>query len=139
MNYLIDTNVISELRKPVTRRNAGVKRWFQDVESEALYLSVLVLGEIRKGIEFKRVSDPAQAVAIESWLDQLVGSYADRILPVNYEVAQLWGRAQCVRSFPVIDGLLAATAQANGLQLVTRNVVDLEGWPASDLLVNPFD
>ena len=139
MKYLIDTNIISELRKPLDRRNRGVERWFQAADPNALFLSVLVIGEIRKGIETRRVNDPAQAIALESWLERILHAYADRILHVDFEAAQLWGRAQSIRPFPVIDGLMAATAQSRGLHLVTRNVSDLVGWPASDLLINPFD
>jgi len=138
VNFLIDTNIISELRKPAERRNQGVEQFFRDADPDTLFLSVLVVGEIRKGIETKRVRDPAQAVALESWLGRIIDGYSDRILPIDFDVAQHWGRAQCIRPFPVIDGLLAATAQARGMMLVTRNVSDLEGWPTSNLLVNPF-
>lgn len=138
MNFLIDTNVISELRKPAERRNQGVEQWFREADPNTLFLSVLVVGEIRKGIETKKTSDPAQALALETWLGRIIDGYSDRILSIDFDTAQIWGRAQSIRPFPVIDGLLAATAQARGMALVTRNVSDLEGWPASDLLVNPF-
>lgn len=138
MNFLIDTNIISELRKPADRRNQGVEQWFTQADPDTLFLSVLVVGEIRKGIEAKRMSDPSQAVALEFWLERIIDGYSDRMLPIDSETAQLWGRAQSIRPFPVIDGLLAATAQARGMVLVTGNVNDLEGWPASNLLMNPF-
>lgn len=138
MNFVIDTNIISELRKPLERRNPGVVQWFRDANPDSLFLSVLVVGDIRRGIEAKRVSDPAQAIALDSWLSRIIDGYADRILPIDFNTAQLWGRAQSIRPFPVIDGLLAATAQAHGMVLVTRNLNDLHGWPASDLLMNPF-
>lgn len=138
MKHLVDTNIISKLRKPAERRNSGVADWFQRADPASLFLSVLVIGEIRKGIETKRATDTAQALALDNWLDQVLRGYSDRILPVDFHTAQLWGRAQSIRPFPVIDGLLAATAQAHGLQLVTRNVDDLHGWPATDLLLNPF-
>lgn len=138
MKYLLDTNIISELRKPLERRNQAVMQWFSEVDPQALFLSVLVVGEIRKGIELKRASDPRQAMALETWLDRIVDDYADRILTVDLEVSLLWGRVQSIRPFPVIDGLLAATAQAGGMKLVTRNVADLAGWPAAGLLINPF-
>ncbi len=136
--YLIDTNIISELRKPADRRNPGVTQWFSNADPDTLYLSVLVVGEIRRGIESKRANDPSQAIALEAWLDRIIQGYSDRVLPIDFETVQLWGRAQSIRPFPVIDGLLAATAQAHGMTLVTRNVGDLDGWPAVDLLVNPF-
>nr|MBV6630345.1 type II toxin-antitoxin system VapC family toxin [Oceanococcus sp. HetDA_MAG_MS8] len=138
MNYLIDTNILSELRKPPGRRNQGVEQWFGQADPDSLFLSVLVVGEIRKGIEARRVSDPVQGVALEAWLSRIIDGYFDRILPIDLNAAQLWGRAQCIRPFPVIDGLLAATAQARGMVLVTRNVKDLDGWPVPDLLMNPF-
>ncbi len=138
MNFLIDTNIISELRKPANRRNQGVEQWFGAADPDTLFLSVLVVGEIYKGIEARRMKDPAQAAALESWLGRIVDAYSDRILSIDFKAAQLWGRAQSIRPFPVIDGLLAATAQAHGMVLVTRKVHDLRGWPASDLLLNPF-
>lgn len=138
MNFLIDTNIISELRKPADRRDHGVEQWFSQADPDTLFLSVLVVGEIRKGIETRRVTDPAQAAALESWLGRIVEGYSDRILSINFETAQFWGRAQSIRPFPVLDGLLAATAQAHGMVLVTRNTKDLHGWPATDLLMNPF-
>ena len=139
MTFLIDTNIIRELRRPPSRRNPGVEQWFRGADPDALFLSVLVLGEIRKGIEAKRANDAAQAMALEAWMDQIVRGYSARILPIDFDAAQLWGRAQSIRPFPVIDGLLAATAQARGMSLVTRNTGDLDGWPATDLLINPFN
>lgn len=139
MSYLLDTNVISELRKPSARRNPGVGRWFNQVDSSDLYLSVLVIGELRKGIEAKRSTDPVQATVLDAWLAQVVRAYSDRILPISMGVAECWGRAQMIRSYPVIDALMAATAQENGMTLVTRNVADLVGWPVDGLLLNPFE
>lgn len=138
MNHLLDTNILSELRKPEERRDPGVMRWFESVRSDQLYLSVLVIGEIRKGIERVRGPDPRQAGALESWLSRVEGHYSGRILPITTEIAARWGRAQAQHNFPVIDALLAATADEHKLQLVSRNVQDLSLWPALQPHLNPF-
>lgn len=138
MSYLLDTNILSELRKPETRRNAGVVAWLSQVRSGELYLSVLVIGEIRKGIERVRGPDPGQAQALDAWLGQIETLYTDRIMPITTAIAARWGRAQAARTYPVIDGLMAATADEHGLQLVSRNTRDLAGWPAIRAPLNPF-
>jgi len=138
VNYLLDTNILSELRKSETRRNPGLVRWISDVQSEQLYLSVLVVGEIRKGIEQVRGPDPKQALALETWLGKVESFYAERILPITIAVAERWGRAQAIHNFSVIDGLLAATADEHGLQFVSRNIQDLELWPSVHPFLNPF-
>lgn len=140
MRYLLDTNVISELRKGADRCDAHVRRWFEHAASGAdLYLSVLVLGELRQGIERIRDRDRAQAQALEGWLNRTEGAYGPRILPITVEIAQRYGRAQARKAFPVIDALMAATADEHGLQLVTRDLGDLEGWPFAHIPVNPFE
>lgn len=138
MTYLLDTNVLSELRKPAARRNAGLAAWFSRASQDELYLSVLVVGEVRKGIERVRASDAAQALALDTWLGQVETHYAERIIPVTTAVAARWGRAQTTRNFPVIDALMAATADEHGLCLVSRNVDDLAGWPSVHPPLNPF-
>ena len=134
MSYLLDTNILSEVRKP--RGNAGVKAWFSSLRGEDLFLSVLVIGEIRQGIERLKGRDPQSANVYRTWLEALKRDYADRILPVTTEVAETWGRLNTPDPLPVVDGLLAATARVHGMTLVTRNVGDLErtGVP----LFNPF-
>jgi predicted nucleic acid-binding protein len=102
-----------------------------------LYLSVLVFGEIRKGVELLRRRDPAGAGAYESWLDQLQREFRTRILPVTTDVAEEWGRMNAQRPLPVVDGLIAATASAQGWILVTRNVKDFADLGVK--VVNPFD
>jgi len=134
LKYLIDTNVISELRKG-TRTNAHVARWYASVDANDLYLSVLVLGEIRKGVE--KLGDASQAQAIQNWLDQVRDGFGDRVLAIDKAVADVWGRMTAKRSLPVIDSLLAATAKAHDLTLVSRNVRDIAGTGAR--LLNPFD
>ena len=123
MSYLLDTNVISEVRKP--QANPHVRAWFASVSGESLYLSVLTVGEIRRGIERLRRRDPAQAAIFEAWLASLRQHYADRLLPVTTEIAEEWGRLNVPDPIPTIDGLLAATARVRGLVLVTRNTADL--------------
>lgn len=134
MSYLLDTNVVSEARKP--NGNPRVRAWLASVKGMDLYLSVLVEGEIRQGIERLRRRDPAQASAFDTWLTQLRHDYADRILPITSAVAEEWGRMNVPDRVPVIDGLLAATAKVHGLTLVTRNTDDVAriGVP----LLNPF-
>jgi toxin FitB len=122
--FLIDTNVISELRKG-TRANANVRRWFESTDESTLYLSVLVTGEIRRGIEAIRRRDPRAASALEHWLAALVQAHSDRVLPVDATVADEWGRLDARGSLPVVDGLLAATARVHKLTLVTRNTRDV--------------
>ncbi len=135
MNFLVDTNVISELRKQ-DRSDPGVRAWFATVADDDLYLSVLVVGEIQQGIERARSRDPEKAKALQKWLSQVRKSFGSRILPVTVSVAEEWGRLNCVRPLPTVDSLLAATASVNGLTLVTRNVADIEGTGVHYL--NPF-
>jgi predicted nucleic acid-binding protein len=135
VSYLLDTNVVSEFRKKAP--NAGASGWIGSVRSSELYLSVLVVGEIRQGIERLATRDPAQAAAIESWSQRLVAGYADRIVPVTVEIAELWGRLNAGSPLPLVDGLLAATALVHDWTLVTRNAVDVERTGVR--LINPFD
>ena len=135
--FLLDTNVISEVRKGL-RCDAGVSNWYAGVIERDLYLSTLVLGEIRRGVELsRRRRDYQQADRLESWLQTVTGGFAERVLPVNAEVADTWGRLCAVRPIPVIDGLLAATALTFDLVLVTRNISDVQGLGAQ--LLNPFE
>ena len=132
---LIDTNVISEIRKG-NRCDPGVATWWAEVAEDDLWLSALVLGEIRKGVELARRRDPQKAAALEAWLGEVVAGFADRVLPVDAAVAEEWGRMNAIRPVPVIDALLAATAKANGLTLVTRNEADVAGIGVE--VLNPF-
>jgi predicted nucleic acid-binding protein len=134
VSYLLDTNVISEIRKKSPDPN--VEAWFDGVASRELYLSVLALGEIRQGIERLAKRDPASATALQRWLGQLVDAYGDRIVPVTAEIADVWGRLNAKRALPVVDGLLAATALVRGWSLVTRNVKDVESTGVR--VVNPW-
>jgi toxin FitB len=136
MAFLLDTNVVSELRKKAP--NPHVLAWHQKHVSADVYVSVLALGEIRQGIERVRPRDVHQAQALERWLERLVATYRDRILPVTADVAQEWGRLGAfAQTPPAVDGLMAATAKVHRLVLVSRNVADVArtGVP----VVNPFE
>ncbi len=136
MSYLVDTNVLSELRRK--EPNPRVVAWFEERPATTLYISVLTLGEIRKGIEALRKSK--RKLKLLDWFDtELPAFFAGRILPIDEEVADRWGRllAAAGRPLPAIDSLLAATALTHGLALVTRNVDD---FPHPDLeIINPWE
>lgn len=135
MGYLIDTNVWSELQK-AQRADPGVRNWYDGVVPDELNVSVLVIGEVRRGIERLRRRDPQQAKRLEDRLGELQVSMTGRILPVSLAVADRWGRINVPNPFPIVDGLLAATALEHDLILVTRNVRDVER--SGVRLLNPF-
>lgn len=134
--FLIDTNVISELRKG-DQADKGVQNWFASVDSRCIYLSVLVEGEIRRGIEFIRRRDPESGQRLETWLRQLQHDFGDRILPINDTIAEIWGGLGLEAPVPPIDGLLAATALFHDLTLITRNIKDFERTAVQRF--NPFE
>jgi predicted nucleic acid-binding protein len=136
VNYLIDTNIISEIRKG-SRCDPNLAAWYASIDDGAIYLSALVFGEIRKGIEKARPRDPAQAQALENWLSAVQKAFAERVLPVDQLVAEEWGRMTAARSVPSIDALLAATAKVHRMTLVTRNLSDVSGLGAD--VLNPFE
>ena len=136
MSFLIDTNIVTEIRKG-SRCDPAVAAWWAGVAEDDLRVSALVLGEIRKGVELARQRDPQKARALETWLNDLVSDFGDRILPVDAAVAEEWGRMAAVRPVPAIDALLAATARTNGLTLVTRNTADVAGLDVE--VLNPFE
>ncbi len=136
MSYLIDTNIISEVRKGI-RCDAHVSAWYASVADEDLFLSTLVLGEIRKGVELARPRDSGKAVALERWLREVEAAFNGRVLGIDNAVSDQWGRMSAIRPLPVIDGLLAATALTNGLTLVTGNDRDVAGLGAT--VFNPFN
>jgi predicted nucleic acid-binding protein len=136
VSYLIDTNIISEVRKGA-KCDPKVRAWWESIDDADIYLSVLVLGEIRRGVERARPSDPALARALEKWLNTVVNSFAERILPIDRTVADEWGRMSATRRVSTIDALLAATAKVHRMRLVTRNVADIAGLGADFL--NPFE
>jgi len=124
VSYLLDSNVVSELRKG-ERASAGVRRWFTGVDDAELFLSVLTVGEIRRGIESIQRRDRERALGLNRWFRALVTEYEGRILPVDIRVAEEWGRMNVAATFPAVDSLLAATAHVHGLTLVTRNTKDV--------------
>lgn len=132
--FLLDTVIVSEARK--ARPNAGVVRWLSKQPEDQLYLSVVTLGEIERGIEKRRKADPEFAAALAEWLERLTRLYADRILPVTPGIALRWGRLSAQLGHEGADLLIAATALAHGLTVVTRNVGDFE--PTGVRLINPF-
>lgn len=135
MSYLLDTNVISELVRPKPAKAALA--WFENIPSDALYISVLTLGEIRKGVE--RMPDGARREKLRLWLEhELTDWFGTRILPVDIPVADRWGKliAHMGRPVPSIDSLLAATALHHELRIVTRNQKDFD-YPGLEV-INPW-
>jgi hypothetical protein len=135
MSYLLDTNVLSELRKP--RPDANVQAWFGAVSGADLHLSVLVIGEIRQGVERLRRREPVRAEPYDAWLATLQREYADRVIPITSAIAEAWGRLNAGDPISVVDGLMAATAVTHGLTFVTRNMADVAGRGVDCL--NPWD
>ena len=133
MVFLLDTNVVSELRRP--RPQGAVLAWLTAVDDVALYLSAVTLGEIQAGIEITREQDPAKASEIESWLEQISQVYS--VLAMDGAVFRRWARLMHRRSDTLYeDAMIAATAQVHGLTVVTRNVPDFESLGIQPL--NPF-
>jgi predicted nucleic acid-binding protein len=136
VTLLLDTNVLSELRKG-ERCDPLVRRWAFTTTRSELHTSVIVLGELKGGIERVRPKDPRFAAELERWLSRVIARMGDRILPVDQAIALTWGQIAAARTMPPIDGLLAATALVHGFTLVTRNVRDIAELGVSYL--NPFD
>ena len=134
MAYLLDTCVLSELRKP--RCNPNVTAWVAGLQPQESFLSVLTLGEIRRGIELQRSKDQTAARSLERWLLGLEAHYAERILPITAAIADRWGRLSLTQPLPVTDGLIAATALEHKLTVVTRNTGDFARAGAS--ILDPF-
>ncbi len=134
--YLLDTNVISEVGKG-RRCDRHVAAWYRGARDDELFLSVLVVGEIRQGIERLRPRNTQRAVSLEDWLEEILASFSERVLPVDERVAQIWGRINARGPFAVVDSLLAATAEAHRLTLVTRNLKDIER--SGVRCFNPFE
>ncbi|MEM5427419.1 type II toxin-antitoxin system VapC family toxin [Cupriavidus oxalaticus] len=136
--YLIDTNVISEARKR-ERANPGVRAFFRQAarDGSTLYLSALTIGELRRGIALIRHrGDTAQAEALEQWLTAVLQDFSRHVLPVDADVAQIWGRLRVPRPEHALDKFIAATALIHDLTIVTRNVEDFSGTGVE--LLNPF-
>lgn len=123
--YLVDTNVVSEAR----RRAPVAVAWLMSVPRDSVYLSVITLGEVMRGIALKQRTDPAAAASLSDWLRSLRHEHADRILPVSDAVAVEWGRLSATRPRGDADGLIAASCIVHDLVLVTRNVADFDDLP----------
>ena len=135
--FLLDTDVISELRKPLQRRNRNVVRWLGQVPSEAVFVSVLAIVEIERGIERARKSNPVLAENLTAWLDLVLRAYDNRILPVTVDIGRRWGRLSQQIGNKSVDLAIAATALEHGLTVATRNVSDFGLTGVA--VINPFD
>ena len=113
-----------------------MKRWISSTPAAELYLSALVVGKIRRGVELLKRRDPHQAEIYEAWLGTVLRDYAERVLPVDAETADEWGRMSVPDPVPVVDGLMAATAKVRGMTFVTRNTADLQRTGVR--VLNPF-
>ena len=133
MSLLLDTSTISELR---AGRDANVAAWAEASDRRGWYLSVLTLGEIRTGIEKLRPRDPERAAAFDRWLETLYRQFGGRLVGIDAQVAEEWGRLNAGRPRPTVDSLIAASARVRGLTVVTRNTADFE--PLDVPLVNPW-
>jgi predicted nucleic acid-binding protein len=131
--YLLDTNVVSELRRAPP--HGALLAWLQDVHDQDLHISAVTIGEIQSGIEITRDQDPAKAAAIEVWLEQVAGTY--NVLSMDARIFRAWARLMHRRTDNLIeDAMIAATAAVHHLTVVTRNIRDFEGLSAPTL--NPF-
>lgn len=131
--YLLDTNIVSELRKP--KPHGGVVAWLESVDDIHLYLSAVTIGEIQAGIELTREQDQIKAESIENWLDQLAATY--NVLPMDAPVFRNWARLMHRKSDTLYeDAMIAATARVHGLTVVTRNIADFKKLDVK--LLDPF-
>lgn len=134
MQYLLDTNVVSELRR--VRPHGAVLRWIEAIPADDLFLSAVTIGEIQAGVEITREQDQEKAADIETWLDQVVDSY--NVVPINGPVFRCWAKLMHRQSNDLIeDGLIAASAITHNLIVVTRNVKDFANFRVKTL--NPFE
>ena len=130
--YLLDTCVWSDAR----RRVPAVRAWLGTVSPASLFLSVVTVGEMTKGITLRSRQDPVAAASLQNWLNNLRDAHDERILPIDEAIAIAWGQMMAARTLPIADALIAATARAHALVLVTRNVADFAGTGVE--IVNPW-
>jgi toxin FitB len=134
--FLLDTVILSELRKSSRQRNSHLLRWIEAVASQDIFISVVTIGEIERGIESQRRRDPAFAEKLAAWLDAVLRTYEGRILPMDIAVARRWGRLSQQIGNKGLDLAIAATALEHGLTVVTRNVSDFA--PTAVSVLDPF-
>lgn len=134
--FLLDTNVLSEIRKGSRRARPEVWKWWLGMQGQELFLSVMTLGEIRKGIDRLGARDALQTLVLERWLGEVKNEFQQRLIEVTPDIAEWWGRMQAIRSLPDVDALLAASALHHDLTLVTRNEADFAGLGIR--VFNPF-
>jgi predicted nucleic acid-binding protein len=133
--YLIDTVVLSELRKP--QRDARLTAWVARQRTTDLFVSVITIGEIERGISRQRATDPDFAAALAAWLDRVLALYGERVVPFDLQIARRWGQLSAALGNDSADLMISATALEHGLTVVTRNVSDFE--PTGVATLNPFD
>ncbi len=133
--YLIDTVVLSELRKP--QRDARLTAWVARQRTTDLFVSVITIGEIERGISRQRATDPDFAAALAAWLDRVLTLYGERVVPFDLQIARRWGQLSAVLGNDSADLMISATALEHGLTVVTRNASDFE--PTGVATLNPFD
>ncbi len=134
--YLLDTCVLSELRKR-DRMHPHLQSWFRKVPPNDLFLSVMTIGEIRRGIEEKRLRDLVQATHLENWMQRMLTVFRAHVLPVTISIADRWGALSVGQRLPEVDGLIASTALEHDLTLVSRNKADFKRSGVK--LFNPFE
>ena len=132
--YLLDTNVVSELRR--RRPDPAVVKWVEDTPADEIFLSAVNVGEIQAGIEFTREQDPAKAEELETWLLRIISSH--EVLPMDAQLFREWGHIKHRRSNTlIVDAMIAATARVGGMTIATRNVDDFQALGVA--VINPFD
>jgi toxin FitB len=123
LNYLLDTNVVSEARRK--RPDPRVMAWLKRADIGSLHISALTLGEMAKGAAQLEIHDRAQAATYFQWLAAVRSDFAERTIPIDAHIAEAWGRLAAIRPLPIVDGLLAASALVHGMTFVTRDTRDI--------------
>jgi len=134
-SYLLDTNIVSEFRK--SKPNKQVIDFVTSNDPRRVFISVMTIGELRRGAEKPRLTDPAYSKVLHEWVDEIESTYEKQILPIDMLTARIWGELSSTRSRPIVDTLLAATSIANRLTFVTRNTIDVRDIPLK--VLNPWD